>query len=288
MAPSSSADKVAKLASRGKGKKVRFTGGTLFPVIVAGLVVALLGLVVYARQSLPPDGAGSPKPFDGISVGEHWHAAFAVRVCDTWQPKLIGNKEETKIDPVTGDEVAANEQFRVTGIHSHNDGVIHWHANSSRASGNRAKLGVFLDVYGLELTEDSLTIPADQGGGTFSTAETKCGDQPTELKVVVWDSFSRPNESRDVITDFRNIRVKNDGMVMVIAFVPKGTDVPFPGFACGLREIGASDGGDLTTTTASASTTSSGAATTTTTPQVVDNNFECVDPTTLATTTTAG
>jgi hypothetical protein len=40
---SSSAKKVAKLAQRGKGKKVRFQGGTLFPAVV--LAVVILGLL---------------------------------------------------------------------------------------------------------------------------------------------------------------------------------------------------------------------------------------------------
>ena len=57
MAPSSSAKKVAKLASRGKGKKVRFQGGTLFPLVIAIVVVLLGALIVYARQTRPGPAA---------------------------------------------------------------------------------------------------------------------------------------------------------------------------------------------------------------------------------------
>lgn len=287
MAPSSSANKVAKLAAKGKGKKVRFASGGVFPLVVVGVVILGLLGVVYARQSLPPDGSGSPAP------GEHWHAAFAVRVCDRWEPKLVGNAEETEIDPATGNERFTNRDFEETGIHSHNDGVMHWHPSGTKAAGNRAKLGVFLDVYDIELTDDSVTFPTAQGGVTYSTDDTTCDGKPTELKVTVWDNFDKPGESRDIIEDFRNIRITRNGMVMVVAIVPVGEKVPFPGFACGLAELGASDGGDdLTSTTlgtGSTVTTVAGAATTSTTPTGL-NDFECIDftetSTTASTTTT--
>jgi hypothetical protein len=288
VAQSSSAKKVAKLASRGKGKKIRFAGGTLFPVVIAGLVVAMLGLVVYARQTRPGDGSGSP------AVGEHWHAAFAIRVCDTWESKIQGLAEETEPDPVTGEQRFANRDFAATGIHSHNDGVMHWHANSLRATGNRAKLGVFLDVYDIEVDDESLTLPPEQGGGSFTEDDTKCGDQDTELRMRVWDNFSNPSDYRDVVTDFREVLLKQDGMVFVLAFVPEDAEIPFPPYACGLREIGASDGGSVITTTTlgAGSTTTSGAVVSpTTTPTGLDD-FECVDPsqvsTTVAPTTTTG
>lgn len=253
MAPSSSAKKVAKLASRGKGKKVRFQGGSVFPIAVA-LVVALgLLAIVYGRQSRPSDGSGVP----GIS--DHWHAAFSVYVCDTFQPKVTGTKEESGVDPATGEQVLLNEKFSLTGIHSHGDGIIHYHPNSTRATGNRAKLGVFLDVYDIKLTDTELVMPADQGGEKWSTKDTKCDGKDTDLKVVVWDNFQNKNDSHDVVTDFNNIRIKNDAMVFVVAFVPKGTDVPQPDWADQLPTLGASDSGTViaTTTTVAGGATSS-------------------------------
>ena len=44
------AKKVAKLAQRGKGKKVRFQGGTLFPAVVLGVVIVGLLTIVYAAR----------------------------------------------------------------------------------------------------------------------------------------------------------------------------------------------------------------------------------------------
>ncbi|NMD26236.1 MAG: hypothetical protein GYA65_18850, partial [Actinobacteria bacterium] len=74
MATSSSARKVAKLASRGKGKKVRFSGGTTFPAIVVIACVLMFGLIVYAKASLPSESTGSP------TADENWSIAYGIKV----------------------------------------------------------------------------------------------------------------------------------------------------------------------------------------------------------------
>ena len=259
MAPSSSAKKVARLASRGKGKKVRFQGGSVFPIAVA--LVVLLGLlaIVYGRQTRPSSGSGVPRVNDGINIDSHWHAAFGIYICDTFQPKIIGTLEDKGIDS-TGQEVLLNDKFRILGIHSHGDGIIHYHPASTKSSGNRAKLGVFLDSYNIKLTDTELVTPKEQGGEKWSTKDTKCGDKPTQLIVRVWDHYNDTKTFHDVVTDFNNIRITNDGMVFVVAFVPKGTDIPMPDWASQLPTLGAADGGAViatTTTVAGGSTTSS-------------------------------
>ena len=116
MAPSSSSTKkAAQLAQKGKGKKVRFQGGTLFPLIVAIVVVLGVGTIVYARQTIPADDSSPP------TVNDHWHAAYGFYLCDTWE-QLAGNLEETD---TSGQLISS--RFLRTGIHSHDDGVIHWH-----------------------------------------------------------------------------------------------------------------------------------------------------------------
>ena len=261
MAPSSSAKKVARLASRGKGKKVRFQGGSVFPIAVA-LVVALgLMLIVYGRQSRPSDGSGVPRVNNGSNIDAHWHAAFGIYICDTFQPKITGTLEETGIDS-DGNQVFLNEKFRILGIHSHGDGIIHYHPASTKSSGNRAKLGVFLDSYDIKLTDTELVMPANQGGGKWSTKDFKCDGKDTQLTVRVWDHFNDTANFHDVVTDFNNIRITNDGMVFVIAFVPKGTDIPQPDWASQLPTLGAADGGAVIATT----TTSIAGGATTSTP----------------------
>jgi hypothetical protein len=299
VAPSSSAKKVARLASRGKGKKVRFQGGSIFPIAVALVVVLGLLAIVYGRQSRPSDGSGVPRVNDGTNTDAHWHAAFGIYICDTFQPKITGTKEETGID-AAGESVLLNDKFRVLGVHSHGDGIIHYHPYSTKASGNRAKLGVFLDVYDIKLTDTELVLPADQGGEKWSTKDTKCDGKDTDLVVRVWDKFSDTGVSHDVVTDFNNIRIINDGMVFVIALVPKGTDIPQPDWAAQLPTLGAADGGNVapnttivgasTTTVVGGSTTTTAAGTTggTTVGDTSATTTEVSTSTTTPATTTTG
>ena len=104
----------------------------MFPIAVA-LVVALgLLLIVYGRQSRPSDGSGVPRVNDGSNIDAHWHAAFGIYICDTFQPKITGTLEETGIDS-DGNQVLLNDKFRILGIHSHGDGIIHYHPASTKS-----------------------------------------------------------------------------------------------------------------------------------------------------------
>ncbi len=237
MAPSSSSTKkAARLAHKGKGKKVRFQGGTLFPLIVAIVMVLGLGAIVYARQTVPADDSTPP------TINDHWHAAYGFFLCDTWQ-QLAGNLEETN---ASGQLI--NSRFQQVGIHSHDDGVMHWHPSTTKAVGKRAKLGVFLDVYDVELTNDALRFPDNQlGGKDYIEGETKCGDEDAELQVVVWDSYTDTGDGTTYIANFDNIRIKNNGMVFVIAFVPRDTDIQMPPWAADLLALGAADAGQVVT-----------------------------------------
>ncbi len=260
MAPSSSAKKVAKLASRGKGKRVRFQGGTVFPAIVAVVVIMMLGLVVYARASRPTGGSGAPR------LGDHWHAAYGFYVCDAndsgavFVPNLLGTKEDKTVD-AAGNSVYADKHFRLYGIHSHGDGVIHYHPYGSRATGTRARLGVFLDAYNVKLTDTQLQFPADQGGDKYDTSNYKCNGQTAQIRVRVWNNFAKPGEWVDYVTDFTNIRIDRNGMAFSIAIVPKGKDIPQPPSAPKLPELGTVDGGASITVPAAAGTGVSGTVT---------------------------
>lgn len=246
MAPSSSSTKkAAKLAKSGQGKKVRFQNGTLFPMVVAIVIVLGMGLIVYARQSRPAADASAPQQTD------HWHHAYGFYLCDTWF-KLSGDAEEQDSNGFV------NTAFARSGIHSHEDGLIHWHPFSNASVGSNAKLGVFLDVYGVELTNDKLTfpesqragLPSQQETGVFENGETTCTidgkEVDGELKVVVWDNFSDTDKGTTYIADFNNIRLDQDQMVVSIAFVPKNTDVTMPPWASELPSLGQVDSGQLT------------------------------------------
>jgi hypothetical protein len=252
VAPSSSSStkKAAKLAKSGQGKKVRFQGGTMFPVVVAVVLVLGLLLVVYARQSRPSvDASGAPLQSD------HWHHAYGFYLCDTWF-RLEGNAEQEGTDDFT--------QYARTGIHSHDDGLIHWHPFSSAAVGDNAKLGVFLDTYNVDLSNDKLEFPETQRTALESqlaaqdparenvlvwedgdTCTVDGSEQSAELKVIVWNNFTDTDDGTTYIADFDNIRLDRDQMVVAIAFVPDGTDVTMPPWAPDLPSLGEVDSGVL-------------------------------------------
>jgi hypothetical protein len=259
---SSSTRKAARLAQKGKGKKVRFQGGTLFPMVVVGILVIGLATIVYARASRPEADASPP------TIDDHWHMAYGFQICTADNFKTLNG---------TLEEVDANGQlisnaFRRTGVHSHDDGVIHWHPSTSAAVGQNATLGVFLDSYDVELDDDSLKFPENQGGEEYIEGETKCGDEDAELKVVVWKSYQDTGEGTTYTSDFDDIRMTNDGMAITIAFLPSDVDVVMPPSAPNLPALGATDASPpdsvpgATTTIAPGATSAPGATTGGTTP----------------------
>ena len=295
MAPSSSTKKAARLTQRGKGRKVRFQGGTVFPAAVAVTLVLGIGTIVYARQSQPEADASPP------TIDDHWHAAYGFYVCGEWY-QLQGNKEETNAQ---GQLVST--EFLQTGIHSHDDGVIHWHPFTARAVGKRAKLGVFLDVYDVQLGDEKLSFPDNQpvpaegttGGSVEPGAELvegddECDGDDAELSVVVWDSYLDTDDGTTYIANFDEIGVANDGMVFSIAFMPRDATVPMPPWATQLPELGVADQdqAEPTTTIAGESTTTVAGGSTTTvlgsTPAEGTEPASTSTTTPAATTTTSG
>ena len=117
-------EEAARLAKKGKGKKVRFQGGTLFPMVILAIVVFGLATIVYARASAAGADASPP------TVRRPLAHRLRLLLCDDRMVKLSGALEEADAN---GQLV--NTDFLRTGVHSHDDGVIHWHAYTSAAVG---------------------------------------------------------------------------------------------------------------------------------------------------------
>jgi hypothetical protein len=229
---SSSAKKVARLAQKGKGRQVRFQGGTLFPAVV--LIVGVLGalLIFYARGTRPDHN--SPP-----TTNDHWHVAYGVYVCDAWLDPLQGTLEEQG--------TAGYQKYVSSGVHSHGDGVIHWHPFTSKATGTNAKLGLFLDNYGISLSKDELSFPADQNGGaTYNVDDFTCTvdgqAKDVVIKVMVFDPYNSTENAKTYITDFDSIPIKDSTSISIIV-APEGTNPGFPPSATNLPELGAADTG---------------------------------------------
>ncbi len=217
---SSSTKKAAKLAQKGQGRTVRFQGGTVFPFVVAVTLILGMALIVYSRQTLPAADASPP------TIDDHWHAAYGFYICDTWY-ELQGDLEERN-----SQGQFTNTAFLQTGIHSHNDGVIHWHPFTSRAVGKNAVLGVFLDAYGVELTNDRLKFPPEQSQIGFTDeyveGETQCNGEDAELSVKAWGSFTDTDSGTRYIANMDRVHLDNDGMVFAIYFTADGAEQVMP------------------------------------------------------------
>ncbi len=218
----------------------------MFPAIVLGILVVGLVLIVFSRQSRPTAGSGEPR------LGQHWHAAIATYACDenglSFLPKFTGNLEE---QDASGRFL--NKKFESTGVHTHDDGVIHWHPYSTRATGRNADIGVFFDNYDVKVDDDSIALPTEQGGYTFTEEKSKCiidGDEKdATVKLWVWESYSKLGDSPQVYTtELPDTRVLNDGMVFVLAFVPNDVDPVAPDWAPELLTLGAADQANVPTT----------------------------------------
>ena len=281
MGKASSAKKVARLAQKGKGRKVRFQGGTLFPAVIVGIAVVGAALIVYSRASIPDQNVPP-------TVEDNWHASYGFYACDQWLPDLQGNKEE--LSTAGG---LLNEGFRRTGIHSHDDGVIHWHPYSSAATGRNAKLGVFLDVYGIKLSDTKLEFPADQGGAVYEEGVTKCTDADGksvdgEVVVYAFEAFNSPDDYSTYITNFDDIRLKQDGMAFSVVFAPAGTQAQLPPSAADLPALGAVDGGTTGQTTTTVAEASTPGESTTTVPATTTAPSATTSVAPAGPTTTAG
>lgn len=244
---SSSTKKAARLAQKGKGKKVRFQGGTIFPLVVAATLILGLALVVYSRQSLPAADASEP------TIDQHWHAAYGFYLCDGWV-QLDGALEERD-----SRGQFTNINFLRSGIHSHDDGVIHWHPINSQGVGRNAKLGVFLDTYEVGLDNESLTFPAGslvpnpENTGTFPSdlrneyieGETQCDGEDAEVSVKAWGSFTDTDSGTRYIAEMNDVHIDNDGMVFAIYFTPPGAPQVMPPWAQQLPQLGQVDSGSV-------------------------------------------
>jgi hypothetical protein len=240
---SSSTKKAAKLAQKGKGQKIRFQGGTIFPIAVAATLILGLALIVYSRQTLPAADSSPP------TINDHWHAAYGFYLCDTWY-QLEGNLEERNTQ---GQFI--NTNFLQTGIHSHDDGVIHWHPYTSRAVGRNATLGVFLDTYEVELTNESLKFPSATALASNSDfpsqnfdpleeyieSETQCNGEDAEVSVKAWGAFTDTDGGTRYIANMDEVHIDNDGMVFGIYFTENEADQPMPPWAQDLPRLGAVD-----------------------------------------------
>jgi hypothetical protein len=207
VARSTSAKKIAQLAHKGKGKKVRFQGGSLFPIVILAIVILGSVLIAYARQSGQPVDAT-------VSANQTYATSFGVYKCDAWITGLpTGPLDVATASPEDPAAIVA-------------DGIVTWKPQVL-AGERKAVLGTILDLYGIDATDGEISFPPTiNSGEKISEVDTKCGDKDATLSVVVWDSIDAVQKLS--IAAFDRVRLTGDGMVIVLAFTASGTEVPQP------------------------------------------------------------
>ena len=210
MGRASSSKKVARAAKAAgrPGTKKSYA----WPVGI-GLVV-LLGVGLIAASAAGRDSGGTAAPI----LGDHWHAAYGVNVCGEWLPPL---------SDVVPDE---------TGLHTHEDGLIHIHPFSTRYTGDRATLNAWGETVGVEVGESSLTLPDRE-----LTDGDDCGGEPGVLQVMTWDS---PADTEGQVVDGDpGDYAFVDGEVITISFQPEGAAVEKPPTVPRLQDPNAAEEG---------------------------------------------
>ncbi|HIE68586.1 MAG: hypothetical protein ABGY22_05130 [Acidimicrobiales bacterium] len=197
MARGDSASKVARAArvgsSGGTGERRKMG----FPMAVALVVILGSLLVLWARTDR--EATSAPR------VGDHWHSAYDIYVCDSYRSKIL-----LETDP--------------NGIHSHGDGLLHIHPFNKLASGRDATLGEFFSAFGGHI--DDTTLVLDTGEELVEGAD--CGGEPMVLKVARFDADDMERDPEIVTEDLEGVRFLKNREAFTIAMVPADVDPPAP------------------------------------------------------------
>jgi len=217
VARTSSAKKIARLAEKGKGKKVRFQGGSVFPSVVLGVLVIGVVLIAYARQ-------GGTVVDASVSAEQKYATAFAFFNCDALATDL---KQADAATLNATDKFAAVTTENPSAIIG--DGIVGW-MPQVLAGQRKAKLETIFALYGMTVTDDSITL-AD--GTKISEADTKCAEQDAVINVNVWESGSASSQLS--IASFGGVKI-DDQMTVVLSFAPEGTEITRPAVADSLAD----------------------------------------------------
>ncbi len=207
MGKASSAKKIKRVQQAGVSRAPGQRRNLGYPALVGGIIIVGLVLVFFARGEREAQATEAP-----VANQDHWHAAFGIDICGQFQENPADFGPDAK------------------GIHTHQDGLIHVHPFVGAAAGDKATFQVFADQIGLELGDDSITLP----DGTTYTNGDKCTDEDgkeTEGRVVlyVWPPQATDATEPKVITkDLGETRFAEDGQAFVLAFVPKDAEPKLP------------------------------------------------------------
>ena len=116
-------------------------------VLPAGLAVAFVAIAVAgvlgSDRAIAPSPSGSPEASGDATlpprVGDHWHATYEYIVCGEEQPPA--------------------PTWSGSGVHTHEDGIIHIHPLARSEEGAGARLVKWFEYGGGLLDEDEVRLP---------------------------------------------------------------------------------------------------------------------------------
>lgn len=163
------------------------------------LGATLLALGPTGRANAAAVSADSPK------VGEHWHMAYGIWNCGSWEkPIPLGE------DPI--------------GIHTHGDGLIHIHPFVDEAAGKNAVLGKFLDLSKVKISDTVLSRPGEtlKAGASCKTAK---GGKAV-VRTLLWET--RNTKTPKVLTGDVSKLPLRDQEILAFVYGPADAKVGMP------------------------------------------------------------
>lgn len=209
----SSAKKIARLAEKSKTRGprgIRLRGGSLFPTVIIVVLALGAGLIAYARQSLEDRTAAD-------ITNATYYLSFGVYVCDSWIELP---------DTAVPTDLAELREGAVLVAGS--PGVVEWQPQVLSGQ-RRARLSAVLDLYSIEVTNDSITFPASINGGvTLTEGNDACDGNGGTVFVDTWDDGDSVASKKTSIANLDSVRLDSNGLAVALVFAPDGTDVDQP------------------------------------------------------------
>ena len=215
-----SSNKKVQRASRAAGRPGA-KKSYVWPASIGLVVLVGVAVIVLSRNGGTVDKS-APR------LGDHWHEAYAVYICDSYVGPLV--------------------QVINSGIHTHGDGLIHIEPNSSQETGANANVATFVNDYrsGLVLSQTEIKLPGQtshKDGGT-------CAGKKANVKIFHWAKAT--DAKPKLVTGLtKDMRITNNSAI-TFAFVPDGVTPPRPPSIAALANPNAGEGGGSTPTPAPA------------------------------------
>lgn len=221
MGKASASKKIKRVQAAGVSRSAGQRRNLGFPALVVAIVLAGSLLTFFARDFRRGERADAP-----VFNRDHWHAAFALKVCG---------------------EVIPNEPApdNLDGFHIHSDKLIHIHPYSKDVSGKNATFGVFARNAGIELGDGKLTLPDGRSYKNGDMCEDEDGkESPGRLALYVWPPQATDKTQPEVVTEnLDKVRFDEEGMAFVLAFDPEDVEQKLPPTIDALQSPDDSDAG---------------------------------------------